>query len=100
MTDRLNEKQEQQPETAQHLAALYGYANVMNMAASLPKSAMILDIGPGMSPLGNEIALYRGDISWTNVDPVYDDIVVQVQAETDKPFNVDLEAWDLNDLES
>lgn len=71
-----------------------GYDSVAAFAASLPKAAVVIDVGAGWSRLGHEVASMRPDVRWTNVDPCYASSKV-AEAGEDLPPNLTLLASDI-----
>ncbi len=59
---------------ADALVARYGFESLDDMAASIPEEAHVLDVGAGLSDLGNEVASRRPDIHWLNLDAYYNSI--------------------------
>ncbi len=55
------------------LAPKYGFDGVEDLAESLPPQARVLDVGAGLSTLGENISKLRPDIDWTNADNQYGD---------------------------
>lgn len=82
--------------SADALAQFYGFKNVVDMAQSqfeIPPHAMVLAIGKSADALGEEIAFYRSDIHWVNLDPAYTD-----NPPADERFNVEHIGWDVASL--
>lgn len=73
------------PET---LARQYGFKDVADFSASLPKNAVVLDIAAGASLLGHRVAALRPDITWTNIDPIYSDVAVLGELARHAPPNL------------
>lgn len=48
-----------------------GFKSVTEFARSLPKNAVVYDIGAGVSYLGHDVVAVRSDITWVNIDPYY-----------------------------
>lgn len=57
--------------SASELSHRYGFASVAEMANYIPSEGRVLDVGAGHSPLGQEIAQRRPDITWYNFDYSY-----------------------------
>lgn len=55
------------------LAAAYGHSDIFGFAESLPKNAVVVDIGSGGSSFGREVCEIRSDIHWQNLDFRYND---------------------------
>jgi SAM-dependent methyltransferase len=75
---------------AAFLAKQLGYASVSEFAKSLPKGAVVLDVGAGISRLGHEVARARPDVAWTNIDPGYTYANIRAIADRDRPTNLRL----------
>ncbi|HMS23639.1 MAG TPA: hypothetical protein PKB09_02425 [Candidatus Saccharibacteria bacterium] len=60
---------------ADALALRYGFENTERMAENIPEDSRVLDVGAGLSNLGNEIASTRPDINWCNLDINYNNAV-------------------------
>lgn len=72
-----------------HLKQL-GYNSLEYFAASLPKNAVVADVGAGLSRLGHHVAELRADITWVNIDPCYKDRDILQSASKDLPSNMTL----------
>lgn len=60
-------------------AKQFGYNSVRELAGALPKNAIVMDIGAGLSRLGHEVAALRDDIRWINVDPCYQEKTASIK---------------------
>lgn len=67
-----------------------GYNSLKDFATSLPKNAVVADVGAGLSRLGHHVAELRKDITWVNIDPCYKDKGVLKKARENLPPNVTL----------
>lgn len=67
-----------------------GFSSLDEFAASLPKKAVIADVGAGLSRFGHEVARLRPDITWVNIDPCYTDKGLLADVTTGLPANVSL----------
>lgn len=65
-----------------------GFTSAKGFASSLPKDAVIADVGAGLSRLGHEVAALRPDITWVNIDPGYKDKGILATASQNLPSNV------------
>ncbi len=72
-----------------------GFNSVGDFATSLPKSAVVADVGAGVSRLGHETARLRPDITWVNIDPCYSHDNIRKEMDKDRPSNVSLYAEDI-----
>ncbi len=66
-----------------------GFDSVPEFAASLPRNALVMDIGAGYSRLGSEVARMRPDTYWINADPLYADRKVAKKLTRDSPPNLE-----------
>lgn len=57
--------------SAKLLSRIYGFESPENLAESLPRGAVVADIGAGRSKFGNRITELRSDITWMNIDLRY-----------------------------
>lgn len=76
-----------------------GHPSVDVFATSLPKAAIVIDVGAGWSQLGHEVAHKRPDIRWINVDPCYADKKLSASSEG-LPPNLEFLADDITQSSS
>lgn len=72
-----------------------GFDSVPEFASSLPKGAIVVDIGAGLSLLGQETAGLRADIHWINIDPGYSKKPLMSRLKSSSPSNLVLLAADI-----
>lgn len=71
------------------------FPSLETFAASLPKGAVVADVGAGLSRLGHEVGALRSDITWINIDPAYAFPSIHQAASKNLPSNVSLCAGDI-----
>jgi hypothetical protein len=84
--------------SAELLSRIYGFSQIAELIASIPKNASILDIGAGASPLGSEVASRRPDVTWTNLDYSYYDTTILNDIRSTAPKNLKYVAGDATKL--
>jgi len=67
-----------------------GYNSLQDFATSLPKNAVVADVGAGLSRLGHHVAELRADITWVNIDPCFKDKGILENVRRNLPANVTL----------
>lgn len=82
--------------SARLLSRVYGFDNPKDLAASLPESAVVADIGAGRSRFGQKIVQIRDDITWVNLDPRYDSVRTS-RRQHRSPNNLQFMAGDILD---
>lgn len=80
------------------LAQRHGFGTIALLAASLPPSAQVLDIGAGASRFGEEVACLRPDVSWVNFDYSYNDPEIMDEVSQDSSPSVRYIAGDATQL--
>jgi hypothetical protein len=83
---------------ANFVVSRHGFENIASLAGSLPLEAVAIDVGAGVSPLGNEVATLRPDIQWINFDFSYIDPAILAEAAMDAPKNVEFVQGDASRL--
>jgi len=60
--------------TGTELSLLYGYDSLRQCIDSIPKEAVVMDVGSGSSPFAREMAYQRSDVTFFNFDHAYHDL--------------------------
>ncbi|HSE61013.1 MAG TPA: class I SAM-dependent methyltransferase [Candidatus Saccharimonadales bacterium] len=74
--------------TPQFLAKQYGYDSAKQFADAIPESAIVIDVGAGVSRLGHYVARWRPDVKWVNADLAYANPAVLEEASRSVPKNL------------
>jgi 2-polyprenyl-3-methyl-5-hydroxy-6-metoxy-1,4-benzoquinol methylase len=74
--------------TPRFLAKQYGFDSAKRFADAIPSSAIVIDVGSGLSQLGHYVAKARPDIKWVNADLAYANPELLARASQDAPQNL------------
>jgi hypothetical protein len=80
--------------TPDFLAKRYGFDSLDELIEDIPRRAVVLDVGAGLSLLGHAVANQRPDVTWFNIDPYYQNEHTK-KASIDAPSNVRYVARDI-----
>jgi tRNA G46 methylase TrmB len=81
--------------TPSFLARQYGFDSAKRFADAIPQSAVVIDVGSGMSQLGHYVATHRPDVKWINADLAYANPELLARASEGAPKNLEFICGDV-----